>query len=106
MSDGDKVCYDPLFVALTRPAVILGIHMFAFVGEVIVVGVIFLAIGNPLYLTIIIPIHAGLYAWSSTDPGAFHSLWIWTKTSGKCSLNSRFWGASSCSPLPVKKWVD
>ena len=37
---------DELFVGLTRPATVLGVHFTAFVVEMIVVGCVFLAIGT------------------------------------------------------------
>ena len=46
---------DELFVGLTRPATVFGVHFTAFVIEMIVVGCVFLAIGNPLWLILFIP---------------------------------------------------
>ena len=96
---------DPLFVGLTRPATIAGIPYAAFVVEVMVTTLVFLAVGNPLYLLLAAPIHAMLYLVSAHDPGIFNSLWVWMNTNGRCR-NTRFWGAASFSPLPTRKWVD
>ncbi|MEY3201089.1 MAG: hypothetical protein RIR70_639 [Pseudomonadota bacterium] len=100
-----QICTDPLFVGLTRPATIAGIPYAAFVVEIMITTLVFLAVGNPLYLLIAAPIHAILYLVSAHDPGVFHSLLVWTRTSGRCR-NTRFWGAASFSPLPTRKWVD
>lgn len=94
---------DPLFVGLTRPATIWGIPYMAFVIEFMTTTLIFLAVGNPLYLLLAAPIHATLYLISATDPGVFGSIFIWMKTLGRCR-NTRFWDAASFSPLPTKKW--
>ena len=64
---------DVLFVGLTRPATMLGIPLTAFVIEFMATGNIFLAVGNPLYLLLALPIHAVLYLISANDPGAFSS---------------------------------
>ena len=95
---------DPLFVGLTRPATVWGIPYFAFVIEIMTTTLIFLAIGNPLYLMLAAPIHAVLYLISANDPGVFGSIFLWMKTIGRCR-NTRFWGAASFSPLATKKWT-
>lgn len=88
---------DDLFVGLTRPATVLGVHFTAFVGEIIVVGCIFLAIGNPLWLLLFAPTHALLYLISATDPGRFDSLTKYVLVNGRC-LNRFFWKAASFAP--------
>lgn len=95
---------DVLFVGLTRPATMLGIPLSAFVIEFMATGIIFLAVGNPLYLLLALPIHGVLFLVSANDPGVFASIYMWMKTTGRCR-NTRFWGAASFSPLPVKKWT-
>jgi type IV secretion system protein VirB3 len=94
---------DPLFVGLTRPAMMWGIPYMAFVIEFLLTTLIFLAVGNPLYLTLAAPIHGVLFLISANDPGVFGSIFIWMKTIGRCR-NARFWGAASFSPLPTQKW--
>lgn len=105
MSDGPQDVYtDQLFVGLTRPATIWGVPYIAFVVEFMAIALIFLAIGNPVYLLIGVPIHGVLYLISANDPGIFSSIYIWMKTIGRCR-NTRFWGAASFSPLKSKKWT-
>lgn len=105
MSKGTQDVYtDPLFVGLTRPATVWGIPYMAFVIEFMATTLIFLAVGNPIYLLLVVPIHAALYLISANDPEVFNSTWIWMKTIGRCR-NSRFWGAASFSPLRTKKWT-
>lgn len=96
---------DVLFVGLTRPATMWGIPYAAFVLEFIGTTLVFLAIGNPLYLLLAVPLHGVLYLVSSNDPGAFDSIFMWLKTIGR-SRNTRFWGAASFAPLSHKKWVE
>ena len=97
------ITVDPLFVGLTRPATMWGVPYHAFVVEFMISTLVFLAVGNPLYLLIVVPIHGILYLVTANDPGAFGSIILWMKTIGRCR-NSRFWGAASFSPLPTKKW--
>lgn len=97
----EDLCSDPLFVGLTRPATIWGIPYTAFVIEFMATTLIFLAVGNPVYLAIAVPIHGILYLICAADIGVFSSIVVWMQTIGRCQ-NSGFWGAASFSPLP--KW--
>ncbi len=88
-SGAQDVYTDPLFVGLTRPATMWGVPYMAFVIEFMATTLIFLAAGNPLYLLLVVPIHA---------------IFMWIKTLGRCR-NTRFWGAASFSPLATTKWT-
>ena len=44
---------DPLFVGMTRPATVWGIPYGAFVVLIMVTAIVFLFIGNPLYLLLV-----------------------------------------------------
>ncbi|TKB23471.1 conjugal transfer protein [Desulfopila sp. IMCC35006] len=105
INDPQHIHTDDLFVGLTRPATMWGIPYFAFVIEFMVTTLIFLAIGNPLYLLLAAPVHAILYLISANDPEIFNSIYIWLQTSARCR-NTRFWRAASFSPLSKKKWLD
>ncbi|HNW00468.1 MAG TPA: VirB3 family type IV secretion system protein, partial [Burkholderiaceae bacterium] len=50
MSTAQDLHTDVLFVGLTRPATLWGIPLVAFVIEFMTTVLIFLAVGNPLYL--------------------------------------------------------
>lgn len=95
---------DVLFVGLTRPATMWGVPYMAFVIGFMVTVLVFLAVGNPLYLLLYAPIHAIMYLVCANDPGAFDSIFAWMKTIARCR-NTRFWGAASFSPLPTQKWT-
>ncbi len=103
-SNVQDVRTDPLFVGLTRPATMWGIPYIAFVVEFMATTLVFLAVGNPLYLALALPIHAILYLISANDPGVFASIFLWMKTIGRCR-NTRFWGSASFSPLATRKWT-
>jgi type IV secretion system protein VirB3 len=93
-----------LFVGLTRPTTVLGIPYIAFVVELSVSMMFFLMADNLLYLSIIFPLHAVLYAISARDAGQFDEIYKWIITSGRC-LNFRYWGSVSFSPnyFSIKK---
>jgi type IV secretion system protein VirB3 len=106
MENGEQEIHtDVLFVGLTRPATVFGISYYAFVAEIVLTAIIFLAVANPFYLLLAVPIHAVLYLISLKDPAVFSSVWLWINTNGKCR-NFKFWGGSSFSPVRVKKWTD
>lgn len=106
MEEGAQDVYtDELFVGLTRPTTIWGVPYTAFVIEFMAVTLVFLAVGNPLYLLLAFPIHAVLYAISASNPKAFDALYVWLKTIGRCR-NIHFWRAASFSPASYKKWKN
>jgi len=94
---------DLLFVGLTRVATVMGIPYAAFVAEVMVMSIVHVLIGNPLYLLCVIPVHGILYLISAHDPGVFAEIAAWSKTTSRCR-NARFWEMYSFSPLELKKW--
>ena len=104
MDDGVQDVYtDELFVGLTRPTTMWGIPYTAFVIEFMATTLVFLAVGNPLYLLLAAPIHGVLYAISASNPKSFDAIFMWLKTIGRCR-NGRFWGAARFSPASYKKW--
>jgi type IV secretion system protein VirB3 len=94
---------DVLFVGMTRPATKWGVPYTALVLEFMGVNIAFLAVGNPLYLLLALPVHGVMYLICAEDPGAFESVFLWLKTVGR-SLNNRFWGSATFSPLTFKRW--
>lgn len=100
----EDVTTDELFVGLTRPATICGIHYYAAVAEIVATGIIFLVAGNPFYLLLILPVHGVLYLISASNPRGFNELASWMQTSARC-VNSRHWKATSFSPRQTTKWI-
>ena len=94
MENGQDVHIDVLFVGLTRPTTMWGIPFAAFIIEFMATVLIFLAVGNPIYLLVAAPIHGVLYLISANNPSIFHSIFMWMKTAGRCR-NTRFWGSAS-----------
>jgi len=88
---------DPVFVAMTRPAMKWGVTL-----EGIIVAGFFAAIGmiatnNPFFLLLYLPLHMLMYSLCLKDPRMFRLMLIWSKTKAK-SLGWRYWGASTAAP--------
>jgi type IV secretion system protein VirB3 len=83
----ERLTEDPLFLACTRPAMIMGVPMEAMGVNVILSGVVFLVGGSLLYLLVAPALHLVFRAICRADHNAFR--------------NGALWGGSSVSPLPV-----
>lgn len=91
---------DPLFLACTRPAMIMGVPMEAMGVNVMISGLAFL-IGNSLLYLLIGPVlHLVFRAICRVDHNAFRLVLMFVDTKGR-SRNGALWGGSSASPLPV-----
>lgn len=99
----DDIQVDPLFVGLTRPATLFGVPMSAFLAEFFIVILVFLAVGNPLYLLSAVPLHGIVYLLSAENPRVFAEVWIWMQTTARCQ-NGKFWNGVSFSPRKTKRW--
>ena len=99
MSNNAGLIIDPLHLALTRPAMILGVTYSAFILNAICVMEVFISTRNLLYLLLFVPIHLVCFTICQTDPRAFDLLFLWTQTkaNGLIFGNGRFWKASSYS---------
>ncbi|MGH6966684.1 MAG: type IV secretion system protein VirB3 [Phenylobacterium sp.] len=93
---------DTLFLACTRPALVLGVPMEAMGLNVIVSAIAFLAAGSLLYLLVAPALHLVFQAVCKADPNAFRVLWLFVDTKGR-ARNGRLWGGSSASPLPLRR---
>ena len=93
---------EPLFLACTRPAMVLGVPMEAMGVNVIISGVIFLVGGSLLYLLAAPALHLVFRAICKADHNAFRLLFVYVDTKGR-ARNGALWGGSSTSPLPVAR---
>ena len=93
-----RLIEDPLFLACTRPAMVLGVPMEAVGVNVIASSLIFLLGGSLAYLLIAPALHAVFRAICLHDHNAFRLLFIWLDTKAR-ARNRRIWGGSSPSPL-------
>jgi type IV secretion system protein VirB3 len=100
MGDPEALIRDPLFLACTRPAMVLGVPMEAMGVNVIVSGVAFLVGGSLLYLLSAPALHLVFRSICKADHNAFRLLFVYVDTKGR-SRNGGLWGGSSTSPLPL-----
>jgi len=89
---------DTLFVGPTRPTMVWGVTLPAFILNGMLSAIVFLAMNNILYLSVCIPIHGVAYLICLNEPRAFELLYLWAITKGR-NLNRRLWKSSSYSPL-------
>lgn len=102
MSATERLEEEILFLACTRPALVLGVPMEAMGINLIVSCVAFLAGGSLLYLLIAPVLHLVFQAICKADPNAFRVLYLWVETRGR-ARNGGLWGGSSASPLPLQR---
>ena len=94
---------DPLYLALTRPAMIFGVTYSAFLLNVILVTQVFITTKNMFYLLIMIPVHVVCYSICQKDPRTFDLFLLFLQTKANSFLfgNGRHWKSSSYSPQPI-----
>lgn len=97
---GEPLSEDVLFLACTRPAMVLGAPMEAVGANIILTAVGFLA-GHSLFCLLIAPaLQLVFRAICKTDHNAFRVLWLYVETKGR-ARNAALWGGSSITPLPL-----
>lgn len=102
MDAPERLAEDVLFLACTRPALVLGVPMEAMGVNLIVSATAFLAGGSLGWLLIAPALHLVFQAICRSDPNAFRVLWLALETRGR-ARNGRVWGGSSAGPLPVRR---
>lgn len=98
----ERLTEDTLFLACTRPALVLGVPMEAMGVNGILSAVAFLAGGSLLYLLVAPALHIVFQAICKSDPNAFRVLYLFVETRGR-ARNGGLWGGSSASPLPLRR---
>lgn len=101
MGDGERE-EDSLFLACTRPTVVLGVTMEAMGVNVIFTTILFLVAGSIRYALIGVALHFVFRAIIWSDHNRFRILLSWVDTAGRMR-NAALWGGSSLSPLPLAR---
>jgi type IV secretion system protein VirB3 len=96
----ERLAEDTLFLACTRPAMVMGVPMEAMGVNVILSGLVFLVGGSLLYLLVAPALHMVFRAICRVDHNAFRLLLVYVDTKGR-ARNAALWGGSSPSPLPL-----
>ena len=98
----DAVAEDVLFLACTRPAMVMGAPMEAVGINIIVSACAFLAAHSLLYLLVAPALHLVFRAVCRTDHNAFRVLFLFVQTKGRARTVAA-WGGSSSPPLPCTR---
>ena len=98
----ERLTRDTLFLACTRPAMVLGVPMEGMGLIMMVAAVGFLASGSLLYLLIAPALWLVCRAVCRNDHNAFRILFLYVETKGR-ARNIALWGGSSPTPLPLKR---
>ena len=96
----ERLAEDTLFLACTRPAMVLGVPMEAMGVNVISSATVFLAAHSLLCLLIAPVLHLVFSAICRSDPNAVRLLWAYLNTKAR-ARNAALWGGSSSTPLPL-----
>jgi type IV secretion system protein VirB3 len=99
--DRERLTEDTLFLACTRPALVLGVPLEAMAVNVMVSAVAFLGGNSALYLLVAPALHLVFQAICRSDPNAFRVLYLFVETKGR-ARNGALWGGSSPSPLRLR----
>lgn len=98
----DPLTEDVLFLACTRPALVLGVPMEAMGINLMISSIAFLATGAMPCLLVAPALHLVFRAVCRADPNAFRVLYLYVETKGR-SRNGPLWGGSSRTPLPLRR---
>lgn len=98
----ERLNEDTLFLACTRPAMLLGVPLEAMAINGTVSMLVFLLMDSIFYLLVAPPIHLVFAAICKHDPNAFRVLFQWSATKGR-ARNKAAWGGSSPAPLPLRR---
>lgn len=98
----EPLAEDVLFLACTRPAMVMGVPMEAMGVNVIVSATAFLAAHSLAYLLVAPALHLVFRAICRTDHNAFRVLFLFVQTKGRARTTAT-WGGSSCPPLPCPR---
>ncbi|UXS05572.1 type IV secretion system protein VirB3 [Agrobacterium tumefaciens] len=87
----------PLVIGLTRPRMMWGIPIGLFVGELMIVVMVFLNTKNLAVFLLFFPLHATAFMMTVRDP---HLASIFRVRIAKCPLtkNRHFWAGNSYQP--------
>ena len=97
MTEMAKPQIAPLVIGLTRPRMMWGIPIGLFVGELMIVVMIFLNTKNLAAFLLFLPFHAIAFMMTIRDP---HMANVFRVRIANCPLtkNRHFWGGNSYNP--------
>lgn len=100
--DREIMVRNPLFLAVTRPALFAGIPIEAAVVILLSSVIVLIGFNNPVYAAVIAAVLFGISRLIVRhDVNAFRLIFLWGRTKA-ANRNRAFWGGSSYTPLPLK----
>lgn len=91
---------DTLFIACTRPAMIVGVTMEAMGINIMLTTILYIVAGSIAYALVGTAFHFVFRALIKHDHNMFRIMLAWVETRGR-SRNSSYWGGATVSPLKV-----
>ena len=99
--DREVIARNPLFLAVTRPALFAGIPIEAAVFVLLCSVITLIGTSNPVYGLVVAAVMFGLSRLIvRQDVNAFRLIFLWGRTKA-ANRNRVFWGGSSYTPLPL-----
>jgi type IV secretion system protein VirB3 len=99
--DRELMARNPLFLAVTRPALFAGIPIEAAVFVLLCSVITLIGTSNPVYGLVVAAVMFGLSRLIVRhDVNAFRLIFLWGRTKA-ANRNRVFWGGSSYTPLPL-----
>ncbi|WP_416366346.1 type IV secretion system protein VirB3 [Sphingomonas aurantiaca] len=99
--DREVMARNPLFLAVTRPALFAGIPIEAAVFVLLCSVITLIGTSNPVYGLVVATVMFGLSRLVVRhDVNAFRLIFLWGRTKA-ANRNRVFWGGSSYTPLPL-----
>jgi len=95
-TDEEAVAVDPVFLGMTRPAMLLGVPYESAIFNFLLTTIAFVLTGNLLMFLMALPIHGVAYLLALKDPRIFGLLLARARSRKPCP-NRTFWGAASYS---------
>lgn len=99
---GQPLTKDTLFLALTRPAMLGGVPLIAFVFCFMAAGMLMIVLDSIVWLLAFVPLWMIARLITRHDPNAFRILFCFIETSARCR-NRNLWGGASSSPLRLAR---
>jgi type IV secretion system protein VirB3 len=97
MDEKEQLEFDILFAGITRPAMLFGVTLDFALANGFTAAMILIGSGNPLFLLMIIPIHAIGFVVCLNDPRFFSVIKCWLINMSRCP-NRWFWGKPTYNP--------
>lgn len=102
IAPSEPLTEDVLFLACTRPAMVLGAPMEAMGVNLAASAIAFLAADSMLYLLIAPCLHLVFRAICRHDPNVFRVIYLYLETRGR-ARNAALWGGGSPTPLALDR---